>query len=496
VTEPRTAAWGAAIALGIAAVGIVQATIDPEPASPLRHLSAVPVVLAGLRFGAAGGGLAAVAAVLLQTPRLFVHLEDAGLSALAVEDLVTVLTLVTLAPLVGVLASEARRQRARYETLVAAQRAVAGDAALPLVLGRLRGVLLARVPGGEVAIALRDGPEIVVSGGDGVAPGSAVDAVLCGGAPLFVPDAGGGLRPRRVLVVPLAVRDDVVGALAVERRGELSARERGALVTLGAHVALALENARLLSRQRHFTEELAQKVAAATRELQAADRAKSAFIAVASHDLRTPLAALLGFAELLVERPFAPDAVRRLAGIMRRETERLARIVDDLLDLSRLERGLAPRVRARATPVSPAIDAAVELLRESAPGHRIVVETAAQALPVAHVDPDALDRVLKNLLANAIKYSPPGTTVRVTARATAAGVEIAIADEGRGIPADALPRVFEPYYRAPGAGEAASGLGLGLAVVKALVEAHGGTIRVESRVGTGTCVSFTLPALP
>lgn len=495
MAEPRPAAWAAGITAVVVVTGIVQAAIGPGPGSPLRHLWAAPVLIAALRFGAPGAGFAAVAATLLQAPGLFASLQGAGLSAPVVDDLVTILSLLALGPLVGGLAGEASRQRARYETLLVAQRALDEAAPLPLALARLRGALLARLRGAEVALAVRDMGAIVVTGGPEMAPGSAVAAGLQGGAPLFVADADGGLRPLRALVVPLVAGGEVIGVMAVERRGELPARERAALVALAAHIALALENARLLWRQRRFTDELAEKVAAATRQLETADRAKSAFVAVASHELRTPLTALLGFAELLAERPFAPATVRRLSGIIRRETERLARIVDDLLDLSRLERGLSPRVVPRATPVRPAIDAAVELSRASAHGRLIIVETDS-AVADAYVDPDALDRVLKNLVGNAIKYSPPGSAVRVTARATPEGVEMAVVDEGRGIPAEALPHVFEPYYRAPGAGEAVTGLGLGLAVVKALIEAHGGAIRVESEAGRGTRVTFRMPAVP
>ena len=184
-----------------------------------------------------------------------------------------------------------------------------------------------------------------------------------------------------------------------------------------------------------------------------------------------------------------------MAELVHRETERLGRIVDDFLDLSRLERGLELRLAPAAVDVAPALAAAVELFRR-ADSHRIVLEVD-ERLPAVVADPDALDRILKNLVSNAIKYSPAGSTVRVTARtaAAAAAIEVSVHDEGRGIPPDALSRVFEPYYRAPGAAGAARGTGLGLAVVKSLVEALGGTICLESVPGRGTRVTFVLPAV-
>jgi signal transduction histidine kinase len=303
--------------------------------------------------------------------------------------------------------------------------------------------------------------------------------------PVYLPDTRDEARPCRAAVAPLVAGGDVIGAVAMERIGEIPRREIGALASLGAHLGLALENARLLSRQRRFADELSARVAAAA-------RTHTAFVAVASHELRTPLTALRGFAELLARRRFAPEEVARLAAIMTRETERLARIVEDLLDLSRLERGEGPQLARVPVDAAAAIEATVEVLRTAAPRHQLTV-SCDPALPAVDADPDALARVLRNLVGNAIKYAPPGTVVLVRARAHGSMVEIAVEDQGPGIAPEALPRLFEPYYRAPGAEAMAPGTGLGLAVVKALVEAHGGRAVVDSERGKGTRVSFTLP---
>jgi signal transduction histidine kinase len=457
----------------------------------MRHLYMVPVLGAALTSGALGGALAAVAAVLLQAPALFTHLEDAGLTPLAVDEIVSDLILLVLGPLVGGLAGAADRQRSRYETLFWAQRALAEEAPLPEALARLRLVLATRLAA-AVALAVRDDEDFVVVGARGVAVGSPASRVVESGRPCFVADTGQGPRPCRALVVPLLARGETIGVLALQRVGELGTGERAAVERLGAYLGLALENTRLLSRQRRFTQELADQIAAATRRLEALDRAKSTFVATVSHELRTPLTALLGFGEVLATRTYPTTEVQRLAGIICRETERLARIVDDLLDLSRMERGLGPRIVPTAVAVCPAITGAIALFRRGRASHDLVV-ALDDGLPDIQADPDAFDRILKNLVSNAIKYSPIGSQVTVSARAGAGDVEIIVADEGRGIPAAALPRIFEPYYRAPDAADTARGVGLGLAVVKALVEAHGGTIRVESVVGQGTRVAFTLP---
>jgi signal transduction histidine kinase len=283
-------------------------------------------------------------------------------------------------------------------------------------------------------------------------------------------------------------RGECCGVLAVERVGELPPGERLAMVALGAHLGLALDNARLAARQRRFAEELAA-------EVQAVARARASFVAIASHELRTPLTALLGFAELLARRRVAPDEVPRVAAIVWHETERLARIVDDVLDLSRIEQGMGLRLRRVAVAPGPAVAAAVEVLAGAARAPRIVVD-CPEGLPPVDADPDALDRILKNVVGNALKYSPPSSRVRVRLRPGPGTVEFAVEDTGRGIPPEVLPRVFEPYYRAPDAAGAARGAGLGLAVVKALVDAHGGAVRVASAPGAGTCVTFALPAAP
>src|SRR5437867_3380276 len=365
---------------------------------------------------------------------------------------------------------------------------------VPVVVAALRfGALAGRLGFDDLVLVARDGARLVVEGGDRVVPGSLVARVLDSGVPELVWDAGRDVRSRRAFAAPLVAGGQAIGVLAVERKGEIPAEERAALEALGAHVGLALENARLASRQRHFAAELAEKVRAARQELEELDRAKSTFVAIASHELRTPLTALQGFSELLALRRLPPEEVSRLAGIMRREAKRLGRIVSDLLDLSRIERGLDPALCRIPLAVEPAIVATVDLFRQGTVTHPIAI-TCEPSLPRVDADPDALERILTNLLSNAIKYSPLGSVVRVGGRALGGAVAIEVADAGRGIPAEALGRIFEPYYRAPDAAGTTHGTGIGLAVVKALVEAHGGAVRVESAPVIGTRVTVILPA--
>jgi two-component system sensor histidine kinase KdpD len=481
-----------AAALGIATTAGF-AVADASPATPWRHLYLVTVVLATLGRGAAAGLLAALGSGLAFGPFVLREIEGHGATRAAAEGVVTLAMLVLAGTLVGGLQTRARRQRERYEALRAVQRVLAETVPLDRLAARLAAVLARRLRADAAGLVLDDGR--VVAGADALDPRSAAAWVLGRREPVFVPDAGTDGRARRVVVVPLTSGAEMVGALALERLGDVSREEYLALVGVGAAVGLALDNARLAARQRRFADELERKVGAATARLAEMDRLKSGFVALASHELRTPLTALQGFSELLATRPFAAPEVRRLGEIMRAETERLGRIVSDFLDLARLERGLPLPIRREALDLAPLLATAVELFRRTRATHRLELSVEG-ALPRVEADADALDRVLKNLIGNALKYSPPGSCVRVRARAMNRGVAVDVEDEGPGIPAEERVRVFEPYYRGRETAGLGPGTGLGLAVVKSLVEAHGGTVRADAAPGTGTRMTLILPALP
>ena len=479
------AACAVAVVIMLALVTIAVG-VSGEPLA--RHAYLIAIIVAALRFGLAGGAIVSIAAALLFSLFVLPEVERLGLTPRVAETIVSLVTFLLAGTLAGAGVDRVRRERAHYETALAVQRVLAAGAPLERALEGLRATLRQELRVSDAAVTVRDGDATVAAG---PLDTDAVSRVLASGTPRFVPDAGGHPRPRRQIIAPLIANGETLGAMVIERPGALGATEQAAIVTLAAHVALALENARLVSRQRRFAEELAEKVACATQRLEETDRAKSAFVATVSHELRTPLTALLGFGELLATRTFPADEVRRLAGIIARETERLVRIVDDLLDLSRVERGLAPPLRRVAVDVAPALLSAVDVFRRGAVDHHFALE-CGDDVPAVDADPDALDRILNNLISNALKYSPPGL-VLVRARPAGPLVEFDVEDCGRGIPPDALPRLFEPYYRVPRDASRARGTGLGLAIVKSLVEAHGGSITVASELGAGTRMTFTLP---
>ncbi len=224
-------------------------------------------------------------------------------------------------------------------------------------------------------------------------------------------------------------------------------------------------------------------------------RTKDEIVSVVSHELRTPLASLVGFAELLMTRDYSPADRQRFLGVMVQEGRRLATLVNDFLDLQRLESG---RQKVALVPLD--ILQQMEQARAAAgddPNAPIVL-TVPDDVPLVLWDANALQQVLQNLISNARKYPPDGGTVRVSARAGQGLVTIAIADSGLGIPRDALPQLFEKFYRVDNSDRREIlGTGLGLAISKRIVESHGGRIWAESDgPGRGSTFRFTLPAVP
>jgi signal transduction histidine kinase len=226
------------------------------------------------------------------------------------------------------------------------------------------------------------------------------------------------------------------------------------------------------------------------------DDAKTNLVGTVSHELKSPLTSLRMAAYLLLEQKLAglTATQRELLETVRDEADRLLRILDNLLDLARLESGTSSLERA---PVK--IAALVEDIADEARGF---IEPAGLTLDVVlepelakaeiNVDRSRVRHVFINLLTNAAKYSPPGGTIRLTAASAPLDfIRFAVSDDGPGIPAESLPRVFDRFYRAPG--QTKAGAGLGLAIAREIVVAHGGSIACSSEAGRGTTFYFLLP---
>jgi PAS domain S-box-containing protein len=230
---------------------------------------------------------------------------------------------------------------------------------------------------------------------------------------------------------------------------------------------------------------------------RAVERLKDEFVSVVSHELRTPLTSIRGSLGLLGSGKFGelPAQGARLVQIALDNTERLVRLVNDILDLERIEAGRAD-LHPRVQPLAPMLDAARDAVAGSAAGVGVTVTCAAPPVLV-DADSDFLVRAFTNLLGNAVKFSPAGATVTITAEVTGDQVAVAVTDRGRGIPPDRVDRVFERFEQVDASdAREKGGTGLGLAITRSIVERHGGRIEVASTLGEGSVFTVTLPVAP
>ncbi len=271
---------------------------------------------------------------------------------------------------------------------------------------------------------------------------------------------------------------------AVEHHSLL--RERNVLIE-----DLRLANANLEARVEDRTKELSEKNLA----LEAANKVKSEFLGIAAHDLRSPLGAIRSMADLLLDEDTITREERtEFTTLIQQTSEHMLGLVTDLLDISNIEAG---EVNLHRHPVDiyPYIAEVDRLNQALARAKGIHLQALVESnLPTFRFDEDRVRQVLTNLIANALKFSHPGTTVHLEVQPVAGGLEFAVRDEGQGIKAEELPLLFGAFQRTstkPTGGEQSSGLGL--CICKKIVEAHGGRIGVESEIGKGSRFFFTLP---
>ncbi|HZU22526.1 MAG TPA: ATP-binding protein, partial [Terriglobales bacterium] len=227
-------------------------------------------------------------------------------------------------------------------------------------------------------------------------------------------------------------------------------------------------------------------------DIERVERTRRDFIANVSHELRTPLTSIEGYTETLLESSSAGDAqTREFLETIRRNASRMSRLTEDLLKLARVESG-EWRLELQPVPAADLLEQALANFRSIAPGHELRIEQSTEAYVLA--DPDAIHQVFANLIENAAKYSPPGTPVLLGVRRAGDVLEFYVKDDGPGIAAEHVPRLFERFYRVDKArSREAGGTGLGLAIVKHIVMNHGGEVRVETAVGQGSTFFFSLP---
>jgi signal transduction histidine kinase len=273
----------------------------------------------------------------------------------------------------------------------------------------------------------------------------------------------------------------------VDAAGRLAAGDRSARVKVGGLSETATLGAAF--------NEMAGELELEASQRDRLDRLKDEFVLTASHELRSPLTSVQGFAELLMlERDSLTPKQVETVEIILDNCRHLVRLLNDLLDLARSDAGRLA-VTPRPTASAPLIDDAVRTMRgQTESSHQILTQQVEPGLPLIEVEADRIRQILVNLLTNAHEYSPEGASIEVTARVVGADVEIAVTDNGPGIPESQLDHIFERFVRGDaGLTQRVGGTGLGLAISKSLVELHGGRLEVESTEGIGSTFSFRLP---
>jgi signal transduction histidine kinase len=502
-----------------------------EAGTPVRQAVFIPVLEAALRYGLWGGVLLplAFAPVHVAFEELRSERSDHAFDVDNVTFPVGVLMIAGL--IVGWLVERLRSQSAlavqrareaealrdelgrRADLLDAANscaRALSSSLDVEQAFGAFIRELRGLVPFDRTAIVLADdasarviatagvgAQEVFPPGFQGAVPGSVLEEVVSTGQPVYRRDMADPAHPEETsfvelglrcrVVVPLLSGAEAIGMLSVVRREPDSFEEEEIelLALLGRFLGATVQNIRAYEAERETVEEL--------RRLSAL---RADFVSLVSHELRSPMASLIGSAQTLRERWRELGAEQResFLGLIAHETSRLSALVEHVLDTSRIEAGtftytfgevdIAGLVRAAAAAA------------ESGQDEVAVRADVAGELPTVRGDAERLRQVLSNLIDNAVKYSPEGGEVRVTTRAQNGRMFVAVSDRGPGIPSEQQRLIFEKFGRAKLGDKTKPGTGLGLYIARSIAEAHGGGIAVESTPNHGATFTLTLPLDP
>jgi len=354
-----------------------------------------------------------------------------------------------------------------------------------------------------------------------IVPETFDETLLIHGQPVLVPDLDAivdQMNPdilelgRQVGLVsfvsaPLISHMEVLGYIGADKgHTRCTQEDLDLLVTIANHVAVAIDNARTYQDLEALATGLEQRIRERTQDLQSAnerlqelDLLKSAFVSIVSHELRTPMTSIKGLVENMMDGLTGTLNERQsfYLGRVKHNIERLTRMINDLLDLSRIEAG---KMELQSSPVNVGSLAreVVELLQPMAQERHLTLHTQiVDPLPLIHADRDKLIQILTNLITNAIKFTEPSGTVTVEVCQQEDGsVKTCIQDNGCGIPLHEQQTIFERFYRGQTADIKNRGAGLGLAITKSLVELHGGSIWVTSTPGEGSQFCFRIPTQP
>jgi signal transduction histidine kinase len=505
----------------VVAIGFIS-VFSFEAGEPWRALYLIPIAAAALRFGLVGGAIAGAAMVGatividalgpgLQWRTAFARILVGMLAGLVIGRLRD--TLNAERSRAEARAAEAERLRDemghRVDVLETANRCARAlgsslelDEAFGAFIRELRGLVsfertaIVLVEGNTattMATAGRGANEVFPPGNSDPIEGSLLERVLEGkmvvrrdleerDSPADEKLLALGLRSE--LVTPLLLGARTIGMLSLSRdRPDAFSEDEVELISLlGRLVATAVQNIRAYEAERRRVEELARL-----------SQLRADFVSLVSHELRSPMAAVIGAARTLQDRWRMLTAPQResFLALIGDETTRLAELVGDVLDTSRIEAGTFS-YRFEELDLIRVVDEAVEaavLAQQEVP----VVASVHGALPEIRGDRARLRQVLGNLIENAVKYSPEGGEVRVSAAAANGAVRIAVRDDGPGIPRDQQGRIFEKFGRADVEGGSKPGSGLGLFIARSIAEAHGGSLEVSSGAEPGSTFTLTLP---
>lgn len=433
---------------------------DAVPASVAALAYVLAVTISSAREGLWGGLAASVLSFLglnfFFTPPRFTLTVD------KTEDLVALFVFLAVSGIVGTLLSRALAQRQRAERREREARLL-HHVATRLLSGEPIATVLRRFADAVADLLSLARCEIVA---DFIDENIIVERTASSAAPLMFPMAAEEREVGRITVQPTDGR-------------ELADEEREVIRTFAGQMALALERMRLAAEAHRAQVEAEES------------RLRAALFSSVTHDLRTPLASITAAATSLedTDTQFTPEDRRDLLETIRQEAERLNRLVGNLMDLARMRAGVLTPAKAPAA-VDEVIEGVLARLQSHLAGREITLKVRGD-LPEIPMDVVQIDQVFTNLIENALKFSPAGSDIAVSAARWQSSIEVRISDRGRGIPAEERVRVLEPFVR--GDGDPNNGTGLGLSIAHAIVQAHGGRMWIDATPGGGTTLVFTLP---
>ena len=323
--------------------------------------------------------------------------------------------------------------------------------------------------------------------------------------PIVLQTGAGAVDATSVIVMPVGTRDGVIGVLTVASLAQMGRTEQAFLEGLASRIGVAIEYQRQYERTVRLTEQLSargKEIARQNSELERTNRLKSEFLANMSHELRTPLNAVIGFSEVLRDGVVGEmnEQQTDYVGEIFSSGRHLLSLINDILDLSKIEAGRMV-LEHETVDAQALFDNAISVVKEAAMKGGVELEVDLDASVEAfQADGRKLRQIIYNLLANAVKFTPAGGTVRLEGRRVAEQdsemLELVVADTGIGIPAADLERIFMPFEQADGSiGRKYEGTGLGLSLVRKLAELHSGTVRAESEPGHGSRFAVRIPYL-